>query len=117
MNITVYKSRYDKLYHAHVKKAFWRSGKTKTEAYEACQAAIEAQADEIYTRRYYWTNDGSLFVLYYADGWWYDIAHTDYERPGSHGLNYCTLEEAEGYVLDHITSNFGGLAKKQRSVA
>lgn len=35
--------------------------------------AIERQLSNSHTRLYRWAKDGTMFVLYYSDGWQYDI--------------------------------------------
>lgn len=53
--------------------AFTASGRNKTEAKAALLAAIEAQGEHLYARRYL-VGPRATFCLHYAQGWCYDIA-------------------------------------------
>jgi hypothetical protein len=118
VNIQVHKSRFDKKYHACVGNpqdyGFERTGDTKTAAYAACQEAVEAQANNLMTRKYVFTNspDGAIFCLYYADGWAYDII-----RPGQSFPSGCQYPQSMSYnealesMMRHVEQAFGGEKK------
>src|SRR5439155_18577821 len=51
-------------------------GANKTEARKALEEAIERQCAHMHTRRYLSANDVT-FVLFYSDGWTYDIVRSE----------------------------------------
>ena len=100
-DIQVTRSRLDRKYHASIGGAFERTGATKTEAYEACIAAVVEQSRHT-GPKYFRANDGTLFCLYYADCWCYDIL-----RPGTTTGTTCILGstsylDARKWVQNHV---------------
>jgi hypothetical protein len=55
------------------------TAKNKTEARAEILKMVEQQAEHLFTRHYRVTKDGTIFVLYFALGWRYDIV-----RSGKH---------------------------------
>ena len=60
--------------------------------------------------QYYFTTTGVVLVLYYEDGWCYDIVRADRRTHSTCRLPWTTKTqaEAEAVVLGHIKQSFGG---------
>lgn len=67
-----------------------RRGPSPRVLHKEIRIAIRRQLHLARTRAYRWASDGTAFVLYYADGWCYDIigkAHADRGEPTTCRLN------------------------------
>lgn len=80
---------------------FERDGKDRKGAIASLVAAVKRQLTHRYDRAYYACNDGTLLVVYYADGWCYDIVR-DGKRSSVCTMNVETFAaaraEAEVFV-------------------
>lgn len=94
--------------------SFWREGATREEAARACAEAVQRQGNNGHVRVYVFTNEGTLFVLYYNDGWVYDMV-----RPNDRGIVHIpssshlgadiSAHEAYEIMLHHVNSAFEGV--------
>lgn len=82
-------------------------GANKTEAKNALMERIELQLRHMRTRRYLRTDD-ETFVLYYADGWAYDMVRDDGTRYGSTMLATDDEREAFESMKSHFEQNVVG---------
>lgn len=103
MKLTTHASRnmFGKLsgqYEAHLKSGedtlLSDTGKTKEEAVINLTAKIQLQEKYAHTRIYRWAKDGTLFALYWAHGWGYDIVKQDSTSPCSCLLSTLSQSEA-----------------------
>lgn len=97
---------------------FERLETDRDRAGKALSAAIADQLHNSFTRAYRWANDGTLFVLYYSDGWKYDIIGEAHARRGcpctcSAGSFGCDYREA----LDCMEKHVGGYCDTETTLA
>ena len=73
MNIPHYTKRISANQHKANCQGIERIETTRIAAIDAVKVAVGLQLHEAFSRTYRWASDGTTFVLYYADGWSYDI--------------------------------------------
>lgn len=93
---------------AHVK----RKARQEVEAFVA--RAIEAGETRNRARTMFGTNEGSVFLVYYDDGWCHRIAGPGRIMSGMTCANWKDFEEAREAAVRHIDDCFDGVAWETR---
>lgn len=76
------------------------NGNDKETAVANLATKLERMEQFNHTRCYRVAPDGTVFALYYAEGWWYDIVHTD-GTYSSCGLTVETYMQALEQMTKH----------------
>lgn len=76
-------------------------GKDKQEAIENLCRIVKSEFDNMYTRKYL-TKNSVTFVLFYGNGWNYDIFHHETGQVGSCALSCKTYNEALKEMTNHF---------------
>jgi hypothetical protein len=83
------------------------------------EAALQSLAQRLIDQEHHWVHreytfcaDGTLLVLYWADGGWaYDIVHANNARATSCFMARDSLSKAQASVKSHAEQSYGGVVK------
>lgn len=82
MNIQHYHKRISANQHKVNCQGIERIETTRVAATDAVRVAVGLQLRFAFSRTYRWASDGTVFCLYYSDGWHYDIIGEAHAKRG-----------------------------------
>ncbi|MEM4218187.1 MAG: hypothetical protein QXZ09_09205 [Candidatus Methanomethylicaceae archaeon] len=85
-----------------------RDGETAAKAKER---VLEAVSRHTYDRCYVLCGDGTLLVLFYSDGWEYEIVRADRDMAVVCRMGDVEKLDALRVVLDHARQSYGGVTR------
>ena len=97
-------TRFQRFWKASANGAFQVSGKSKQVVLARLAAALEAHERHCVSRTYRLLPTGGVFVLYYRQGWAYDIFTAEHESANTCMLSTPSYTEALAMMEDHWRS-------------